>query len=721
LQLPLPRRSGEITIDGDLSDPGWKSAARIETFYEINVSDSGPPPVKTVAYATYDDRFFYVAFHCADPDPKKIRAPYVDRDNVFSDQDFAGIILDTRDDRRSGWELFVNPRGIHDDGIDNDATGNEDFSPDLFWESAARITSEGWDMEMRIPLSSLRYPKRNPQTWGILFYRNYPRDFRYQMFSSRIPRNSNCLLCHDAELTGIRDLPPGGHLVVAPYVTARETAVPRGDSGSPLVNKPIRGDAGLDVKWTPGPNTAVDATINPDFSQIESDTAQISTNERFALFYPEKRPFFLEGVDLFDTPIQAVYTRTITSPRWGGRVTGKLDSSTYTLLVTQDRGGGSVILPGPQDSSLANQDFSSIAAIGRLRKDFGSSFAGFLLTNRENAGGSHNRVAGPDFQWRPNDVDQVTGQFLYSMTRTPNRPDLASEWDGRSFSTGALFLSWLHSTRSWTWRTTYQDIGDAFRADDGFVPQVGFREGRHFLGYDFWPKGFFLSRISPRVVADIYWDRPGQTLNRRIFPGIQFQGKGNSFGEFDYNFDAVRVGSKLLHRRQLAYDVSLSPSGFFSHVEILGNVGRQIDFDNVREGTGADVQLYATVRAAEHLSFDLVGDRRWLDEDLPDGRSGRLFTAQVERVKAVYTFNEKSFLRLIGQYVETRRDSSLYNDPTVPKRDGSFAGSLLFAYRLNWQSVLFLGYGDNRTLDASGDLLHADRQFFLKVSYAFQR
>ncbi len=148
-------------------------------------------------------------------------------------------------------------------------------------------------------------------------------------------------------VTGLSGLPEGGHLVVAPYATARQEATPEAGPGSPLENGSIEGDAGVDIKWTPGSNHALDATVNPDFSQVEADAAQIAVNRRFALFFPEKRPFFLEGVDLLETPIQAVYTRTITSPRWGLRATGKIGESAYTVLVTEDRGGGSVILPGP--------------------------------------------------------------------------------------------------------------------------------------------------------------------------------------------------------------------------------------------------------------------------------------------------------------------------------------------------------------------------------------
>jgi len=722
--IALPRITSPIHVDGDLSDPGWKEAAKVTTWYESNVGDNVPPPVPTTAYVAYDAKFFYVAFDCPDPNPAKIRAPYVDRDNVFSDQDFVGIILNAKNDRRSAVEFFVNARGIQDDGITNDATGSEDFSPDFFWESAGKVGPQGWSVEMRIPLTSIRYPKGDPQTWGMMLYRNYPRDFRYQIFDVRLPRGGNCFVCRSREWTNIMGLPRGGHLVVAPYVTAMESGHPRnGEAGTEFVNEPIEGDAGLDVKWTPNADTALDVTVNPDFSQIESDVAQISANERFALFFPEKRPFFLEGVDLLETPIQVVYTRTITSPRWGARATGKVAATAYTLLVTEDRGGGSVIIPGPQSSDLADQDFKSVDAIGRVRHDVGRSFVGFLVTDRENenAGGSYNRLFGPDFQWRPNEGDEVTGQFLYSSTKTPNRPDLADEWDGRKLSAGAGFLSWLHTSRTWTWRTTYEEIGEDFRADNGFLPQVGFRRGRNFLGYTFYPKNFFFSRLEPIFVANLYWERSGGVLNHRLYPGVQFRGKFNSSGELDVNFDRVLVGKRLLESKQFFYSVGVSPSRVVSRVSLEGFVGEQIDFDNARVGDGASVALYADVRPTDHLDLQFNGTRRWLDVDAEDlGRSGRLFTATVARLRAAYTFSARAFLRLIGQYVETKRDPALYTFD-VSRKSGSFQGSALFSYKLNWQSVLFVGYGDTSVINDAGDLAHNDRQFFLKVSYAFQR
>lgn len=716
--IPLTRTSAEIRVDGNVTDTEWKDAAVVDTFFETSPADNIPAKIRTVAYLTYDAKYFYLGFKALDPEPGKIRAPYVDRDQVIGTDDNIAVFLDTRNDRRSALEFRVNPRGSQLDAVWNDATFTEDLSPDFFYDTAARITAEGWEAEMRIPFSSLRYPEAETQSWGIMIWRNYPRDFRYGFHSNPLPRGSNCHICHMRTLTGLTGLPGGGHLVVAPYATGTLTSEPEGGLGSDLVDGDPEGDAGLDVKWTPNPDHAVDATINPDFSQIESDVAQIAVNERFALFFPEKRPFFLEGVDLFETPIQAVYTRTITSPRWGLRGTGKLGASAYTVLVTEDRGGGLVILPGPEFSDFAPQDFRSVAAIARLRQDFAGSFAGLLVTDREVRGGGHNRVIGPDFQWRPTDTDQFTGQFLYSDTRTPDRPELSSEWDGRDLSGSALNMEWRHTTRSVDWRLRYRDFGDGFRADNGFVPQVGYRQGFATAGYNFYPKGFF-SQIRPFVGLEYTADRDGDLISRFAFPGVFLAGKRNLAAELYLNLDEIRVGGKDLERTNFFFFFQIDPSRRFSRISINGTLGEEIDFAHARVGDGGRLSLTATIKPTDHLALEVIGNRQWLDVQ-DEGREGRLFTAQVGRLKATYTFTARAFLRVIGQYVQTDRDPSLYAF-AVSEKDGTFDGSALFSYKLNWQTVLFVGYGDNRALLAGDELVAAGRQFFLKISYAFQR
>jgi hypothetical protein len=714
--LTVPRASGAITLKGDLSDPGWQGAAVIDTFYETAFGDNRAPLVKTVAYLTYDEKYFYVGVRCDDPNPKQIRAPYADRDAVIGTDDNVAIFLDTRGDRRSAQEFRVSPRGIQADGSYNDANGNEDFSPDFFYDTAASITKDGWQAELRIPLSSLRYRKGDAQKWGILIWRNYPRDFRYAIYSSPLPRGSNCTICHARELAGLDDLPSSGHLVVAPYAAGQDVA--RAPVlGGPLSDEARQGRVGLDVKWNPSADATLDSTINPDFSQIESDVAQIAVNNRFALFFPEKRPFFLEGVDLLDTPIQAVYTRSITSPRWGVRGTGKLGSSSYTVLFAQDKGGGSVILPGPTLSDLAPQDFRSIVGVGRWRRDLGSSFVGFLYSGREIEGGGHNRVFGPDFQWRPSDKDQVTGQALLSDTQTPRRPDLTPQWDGRTLRSHALNLSWFHITNGVDWGAKYLDYGDGFRAENGFVPQVGFREGIGAFGLRYFPAGLF-SFVRPAFTVDYTEDRKGDLVSRHVFPSLTLQGRRNLQAELDLNLDRLRTADKVLPRTQLAYTLLVDPSRWLSRVGLTGFLGQDIDVVNVRTGHGGTVTATATVRPTEHLSLDVNDAFSWLDVESA-GRSGRLFTSQVQRLKATYNLSARVSLRLIGQYVSTDRDPALYLVP-VPARSGNWAGSALFSYRLNWQTALFVGYGDARTLTESRDLVRTDREFFVKASYAFR-
>jgi len=718
---PLPRASGPITVDGDLDDPGWKGALLVDRFYEYNPGDNTPPKVRTVAYLTYDSKALYVAFRCDDPDPRRIRAPFVERDNVIGDQDNVAVMIDTRNDRKAALQLRSNARGIQADAVNAEASGNEDFSPDFFYDTAAKITTTGWQVEFRIPLATLRYPKADPQSWGIFLFRNYPREFRYQIASSPVPRGSNCFLCHMIELTGISGLPSGGNLVAAPYVSATEngTRADPSDPSSPFQNGSVKPDAGLDVKWTPGANIAVDGTLNPDFSQIESDVAQISVNSRFAIFYPEKRPFFLESVDLFQTPITAVYTRTITSPSWGVRGTGKLGDTTFTALMTHDRGGGTVIIPGPTESGYAPQDFSSFVAIGRARQSLGGSEAGLLITDRENSDGSFNRVLGPDAQWVPNDKDRFTGQFLFSDTRVPDQPALSPDWDGRRFSSRAFYGSWTRTTRTYDAMAAYADYGAGFRADDGFVYQVGIREAYAEAGLRFYPKGV-LSFVRPYLGVDYVSEPDGAIVSRSVIPGLTLQGRWNlQANVLPHIRDKVRTGDTVFDQTYVRFNVALNPGRVLPQLALIGSLGQSIDVANIRLGNGGTLTASATARPFDRLELTVNSQFEWLNVTDESGERGRLFTALAEYLKVTYYFSARAYLRLIGQYLSTNRNPDLYNF-AVPEKSGGFAGSALFAYRLNWQTVFFLGYGDNRVLTERNDLVLADRQLFLKISYAFR-
>jgi hypothetical protein len=717
---PLPRTSTAIDVDGDLNDSGWADAMVIDRFYETSPGNNTEPKVKTTAYLAYDDHYFYIGIKADDPNPSGIRAPFVERDQVFGTDDNIAVFLDTRNDKRSAIELRVNPRGIQADGIFDDTSGNEDFSPDFFYDTAAKITSGGWQAEFRVPLTTLRYSKTEPQTWGILIWRNYPRDFRYAYHSSPIERGSNCLICHTMEMTEITTLPTSRHLVVTPFATGSEQwqrENPADENSS--FNGTGDGSAGVDIKWNPSAGAAIDATINPDFSQVESDVAQIAVNQRFALFFPEKRPFFLEGSDLFNSPIQVAYTRTITDPDWGLRATGKIGNTSYTVLGSDDQGGGLVVLPGPTFSLFAPQDYKSTVAIGRLRQDFGVSFGSFMMTDREISGGGFNRVFGPDGQWRPTDADIVTGQFLYSNTQNPNQPDVFPLFTGQSYNDFASTIAWNHQVQRYDWGLHYNQYGDDFRADTGFVPQVGFREPLASAGLRFFPTGKLFSFVRVYGVVDKLYLSNGDDLGHDYFPGIFFIGARNLNGQFELHDNQVSVADQLLTQNFFSYFIQFDPGRRFPRITIQGRTGDMIDFDNARVGKGNNIFLEATVRPYSHLTLIADATREWLDIDEPSAH-GRLYTATIGRLKGVYVFDARSFVRVIGQHVTTTYDPNLYAFP-VPERDGRFLASILYGYRLNWQTVFFIGYGDNGLVTESNALVHTDRSLFVKVSYAWQR
>jgi uncharacterized protein DUF5916 len=717
--IEIHHTSAPIVIDGDLSDAGWRDAAKIDRFYETSPGDNTPPKVKTTAWLSYDDKYFYIGIRCDDPEPQKIRAPYVERDAVIGTDDNIAVLLDTRNDRKTAMELRVNPRGIQGDGIYNDANSNEDFSPDFFYDTAAKIDGGGWSAEYRIPFSSLRYPHADPQTWNIIIWRNYPREFRYAYQSAPIARGSNCYICHTHPIVGLTHLPESGHLVVAPYVTAQRTNTPTGDVlGNDLGKTASKNEVGADIKWNASANGAIDLTLNPDFSQVESDVPQITVNQRFAVFFPEKRPFFLEGFDLFDTPIQVAYSRTITAPRWGVRSTGKIGGTAYTVLVTDDRGGGLTLIPSALGSAFAPQDFKSLAAIARVRHDLekAGSFVGAVVTDRENDGGGHNRVIGPDFLWRPNEFDAFSGEFLYSDTETPNRPDLFSGWRGSQLKSHAASFSFSRNKQTYDWFSDVRDIGDNFRADLGFVPQVGYREWDGGGGLHFFPEKGWIRNIRPNIFVDYQQDQHGNTIQRFASPGLNlFGAKNMQIITFAHLGERQRVGTELLPQNFVGGIFQIDLSRRITRITVDARGGERIDFANARIGHGATINLSATLRPIDKTTFDLLSSREWLNV-----HGDRLYTATIERVRMLYSFSSKSIVRLIGQYQTVNSNPALYRFQ-VDRHSGQFLGSVLYSYKVNWQTVLFVGYGDDRLVSPDNNLLRADRSVFFKVSYAYQR
>ncbi|MDX1631117.1 MAG: DUF5916 domain-containing protein, partial [Thermoanaerobaculia bacterium] len=482
--LTVERAAGEIEIDGRLEDPGWRSATKDTLDYEYVPGENVQPPVETTVLLTYDDDHVYVAFRARDPEPDRIRAHLMDRDEIHTlvQDDHVVLMFDTFDDDRRAYQFRVNPLGVQADAFNSEIGGGEDWSFDLIWDSAGRITDEGYVVEIAVPLNQLRFPAADGElSWGIRFGRSWPRSVRHRMANHPVDRDESCVICQFPTVVGFAGIQPGRNLEVTPTLTASRTDERRELPGGDLEEGPEEVEPGITGRWGITPSITLHGTLNPDFSQVEADVAQLNVNERFALFFPEKRPFFLEGSDFFDTPISAVFTRTIVDPAWGLKLTGKQERDSGGLLVAEDD-VNSLVLPSNQGSGFAFLEDDVLATIARYRRDVGTgSSLGLLYAGREGTG-YHNRVGGLDGFLRFSDSDTLRFQYLRSDTRYPAELGL-----GDDFLTDDGIEAWYnHSTRSWFWVVGYKDLGPDFRADSGFEPRVDLRTVQASLGRQFW-------------------------------------------------------------------------------------------------------------------------------------------------------------------------------------------------------------------------------------------
>jgi hypothetical protein len=706
-----------IKVDGILDESEWRGVTPIELNWETNPGDNIAPPVKTEGYLAYDDRHLYVGFRAHDPNPAQIRANLTDRDAAFAD-DFLGVVLDTFNDERRAFEFFVNPLGVQMDLTNNDVGGNEDDSWDAIWSSAGKIHSDRYEVEMAIPFSQLRFRATgtNEQTWGLDLVRIYPRSSRHRIGSNRLDKNRNCYVCQFSKLTGFTGITPGKNIELDPTVTTHRT-----DARPEFPTTPMRGgefetEPGLTAKWGVTPNLTLNAALNPDFSQVEADSVQLDINNTFALFFNEKRPFFLEGADLFETPFTAVYTRTIASPDWGVKLSGKQDKSGGGLFVARDS-RTDLLLPGSQESSLASVNENNLAAVMRYRYDLGkNSTVGLLFTNR--SGGEYaNRVGGVDGFFRLNQRNTISAQVMTSQTEYPDAIVTGYEQPSGTFGDQAMVVRYRHSSRNWFWKAEFDHVGEDFRADSGFMPQVNYRRPAAGLQRSFWgTKDTWWSRIW--LGGD--WDRTeelssGQVLEDEYEMWLQVQGPMQSFVSFD-----VGTRDRFFNRREFRnqkffnFFTEFSPlKSLYAYLEANG--GNHIDFVKTRPGQRLRVNPHVRYRATRNLEVRAGHTFERLNID-----GGRLFTANVTEARAMYQFNLRTFLRVLMQYTDIKRNTVLYQDVPVNARSKRLFPQILFSYKINPQTVLFVGYSSTRLAnDVSIDLLENDRTLFVKIGYAW--
>ncbi|HVS02504.1 MAG TPA: DUF5916 domain-containing protein [Thermoanaerobaculia bacterium] len=708
--------SSPIVIDGVLDEAAWQQAEVIPLPFEYFPADNVPAPVVTEARVTFDRSHVYVSFRALDPEPSAIRANLMDRDsiNTFVQDDHVVFMIDPFDDERRAFQFRVNPLGVQADAIFSQIEGVEDFSWDIIWESAGRITEEGYVVEAAIPTNQLRFPAGGePQTWGFDLGRSWPRSVRHRLSATPRDRNNNCLLCQVAKLTGFRGLEPGLNLELDPTVTARRTdthdAFPEGGLQS--------GDEdfqpGLTARWGVTPSITLNATINPDFSQVEADVAQLAVNERFALFFPEKRPFFLEGIDFFATPIDAVFTRSVVNPDWGLKVTGKQGRHAGGAFVTRDE-VDTLVIPSNQGSAFALLEDEITAGVLRYRRDVGSnSTLGVLYAGRE-GDGYHNRVGGVDGFLRFGPTDEVRFQYLRSDTLYPGGLAAAFGQSLESFDDDALRVQYNHNQRSWFTQLRWEDLGPGFRADSGFVPRVDVRTASGVGGYVFWPDpGAWWNRADVALSVVRTENHAGDLTDERYDLAGSISGPRQSFLQLSLENNSERVGEVLYQgmRRAESY-FEIQPTGAGKYTLYL-DYGETVDYANNRPGDVFVAVPSAELKLGRHVNTRLQHTLQRLEVE-----GGELFEAHLSQLRVVYNFSVRSFLRAIVQYTDIARDPRLYLSPVEPQTETVFT-QLLFSYKLNAQTVLFVGYSDNHLGLDRVDLTQTDRTFFVKVGYAW--
>lgn len=710
----LPSTSAEITIDGIMDDTAWADAIRVSIDIETRPGENTPAPVDTVAYLIEDGESLYVAFDAKDPEPHKIRAYLRDRDSAWND-DFVGIVIDTYGDERRAFEFFVNPLGVQMDLTNDDVNRNEDDSWDAIWDSAGKIGADGYIVEIQIPLSQLRFPQVDgKQTWGVDLLRFYPRDHRYRFSNNAQDRNVNCYLCQFQKLHGLEDAEPGRDLEIVPTLTALQVSTTEDAGVEPLRSGDTDTEVGLSVRWGITPDLTANLAINPDFSQVEADVAQLDVNNQFALFFPEKRPFFLEGADYFRTPVRAVFTRTVADPSVGTKLTGKRGNNTFGVFVAQDE-VTNLIFPGASESDSESLLQENTAFVGRYSRSFGdASTVGALVTSRS-GDDYHNTVGGFDLRWKISDQHSVQAQYLRSDTEYPLA--VATDFDQPldSFDGHAAYAGYDYDSRNWFAYLRHAERSNGFRADSGFVPRVDLSQqvvglGRIWHGdEDNW-----YSRLRLSGDWDIAHDDNGRLLEKEIEAYFSISGPMQSEIEFGGLTRDILSDDVLFEESKLSFFTQFQPRGGLL-LGVWSRVGDQVDFDNTRLGDEVRIDPFVRWNIGRHLL--LRYDGVFVKLDRKDG--AMIFDATVHDVRLTWQFSIRSFLRLTTQLQDIERNPASYSD-VVDSHSRDVGRQLLYSYKINPQTVFFLGYSDALIDDDNlSGLTTTDRTWFMKVGYAW--
>lgn len=747
--IKIPRIETAPKIDGDINEEIWKQAYVLKDFIQIGPGDNIAPSKATEVLIAFDAKTLYMAFRCFD-EKDKIRATVGKRDEIFG-EDNVRVFLDTFNDQRRAYMVGFNPLGIQADGIYTDDQGT-DFNVDIVMESKGIITEFGWSVEVAIPFKSLRYQAGKDKMWGMHVWRNIDR-FSDEIDSwMPISRHISGQMSQMGKITGLEGISTERTLEVIPSMTLKEEGNRQPDGR--ILNGSIKPDLGVTVKYSITPNITLDAAVNPDFADVEADAPVVSANQRFEIFFPEKRPFFLEGVDIFRTPIQAVYTRRIFDPDVAAKLTGKIGKNTFGIMYASDRPAG----------FGATEDPNANVSVIRLKRDMGKEnhvgFLGttynFIIPTRDGDVERHNYVGGFDGRFKLDSKTIFTFQALGSNSK---RFFYSPDFDDNVYRNGNGFaynVSYDYTSKLFGYQIGSSGQTKDYRSDVGFTRR--FNSMNHYFGTRFSsepkPKAAIIEK-SLNTSVSLNNDFQGRIQNwwHDISFNVRMQRNFFLNGGGGYGYERVfeeEFGAKRTPTREGAFfggdpERSTYKYGYWAGIEsnftkrfsFFFYGGRDLNVFDFDFGGGLRYPRVSPAALAFGQGIQLdpgAGKSMWIDagfdikpldqfnisfnyekNNLRRNDTGLLaYDSNIFSTRATYQFTRFVFARAIVDY------------DTLSSGVG---GQYLFGWTPNPGTALYVGYNDdlnykgfNRFTDEPERGLRLyQRTFFIKMSYLFRK
>lgn len=688
------------------SMPGLK----ITDFRQRDPKDLEPVSQPTAAYVSYDASNLYAGFVCTQP-REMVRARMQKRENIGSD-DLVGLYLDTFQDKQRAYLFYSSPLGVQADGVMTE-NGGEDFSFDTEWDTRGKLTDSGYVVLITVPFKSLRFPMKadGQQQWGFSLVRSVRAANETAFWPGNTSR-VNGFIAQFATANGVSNVSPGRNFQFIPYGTF--TGARFLDSAAGVYARKNEGRAGMDMKFVPRDAVTLDFTINPDFSQVESDNPQVTVNQRFEVFFPEKRPFFLENSDFFNSPTTLFFSRRIRDPQFGARMTGKFGKWATGALVMDDRAPGRSVDP----SSSAYND-RAVNLVGAARRDFSNqSNIGFVGTSRT-FGDSSNQVAEASTHIRLNKNWFLDAEAVGSHNKT---------LDGVTTNGSAMFLGLNRSGRAMSYSLAYNGVSPNFRVPLGFVPRTDIHNVNSFLSYRWRPKTGPVTNWGPNSFIDGTWNYKGELQDYiiRLPVSVQFKRQTSLFVR--HAFISETISNMKFEQREDLFQFNTSYLRWLS-VNFSAGVGTRPNYFPKAGvapflGNYQDWNVGIGLKPVSRLSIDqTILWSRLSGRDGTPAAGGNIFDNVLLRTRANYQFSREWSLRAILDF------NALDPNPAVVgfSKDRHFGADVLLTWLPHPGTAFYVGYTDgydNVRLDPTKQVFATDgalnstgRQVFVKSSW----